>query len=650
MSPRQVGVGLVLAMIVGGGLAVRLINNDYGLPYVYNYDEETHFVSQAVQMFATGDLDPGYYQNPSAYTYILHAVMRVLYGGLPLFGSLADLPFGTLSRQFAFDPTSLWILGRATAALLAMAGVVATFWVGRRLWDARVGLVAAATLSFAFLAVAYSRIAVTDVGTFVPVVLAVYGAVRVLEVGRRRDYLLAGAATGLAIGFKYTAGLVLLPLLVAFALRLREQVPALRSPRALRSAIRANRGLRRRAAAVWSLHRRPEARSLLLALVAMVAVFAISNPYFFLNPLGAASQLKQQAEAAGLTDKFGQLHDNGPLYYLTSLTWGFGFAAILASLAGAAIEFRRNRARAVLLLVFPIALLLYMSTQSRYFARWLLPLYPVLALLVGVALTRLADLVPGRRAVKAAALAAITAVVLLQPVLADVRSTVVLGREDTRNEARRFLAENYPPGLRVSIEAGVRAVPDSFYQLRRPADPESLVADLCTGLEKVATVAARPDCVPINKEQFIQGYFRDIRRNLRSGGEGGIAGSIAALRPGIIDLYRDRGICLVVTMGTVRGRAVNAGAARPLAYYRRLEREGTVIFSASPFDRGARPLPFDFDFSYNYYPAAFGRPGPQVDIYRLNNCNQRYGRIPTVPNGTKGLQKGVGTSFRGFEQ
>ena len=42
-----------------------------------------------------------------------------------------------------------------------------------------------------------------------------------------------------------------------------------------------------------------------------------------------------------------------------------------------------------------------------------------------------------------------------------MRSTVVLGREDTRLEARRYLAAHYPPQLRISIEP---AIPDRFYR------------------------------------------------------------------------------------------------------------------------------------------------------------------------------------------
>ncbi len=62
---------------------------------------------------------------------------------------------------------------------------------------------------------------------------------------------------------------------------------------------------------------------------------------------------------------------------------------IVAALAGAVIEIRRNRWRGALLVLFPVVLFLYMGSQTRYFGRWLLPMYPVLALLAAVALVQL---------------------------------------------------------------------------------------------------------------------------------------------------------------------------------------------------------------------------------------------------------------------
>ena len=44
---------------------------------------------------------------------------------------------------------------------------------------------------------------------------------------------------------------------------------------------------------------------------------------------------------------------------------------------------------------------------------------------------------------------------------------------------------------------------------------------------------------------------------------------------------------------------------------------GAVAFSASPYARGRGPVPFGFDWSFDYYPLAYERPGPQMTIYRL---------------------------------
>src|SRR3954452_20950394 len=209
---RLLREGPALALLAGisvVALVLRYQHLDYGLPYVYNQDEGSHFTSRAVAMFG-GDADPGYFQNPSAFTSLVHVALRFKYGGWWPFGSFDDV-----IQHFARDPSGIYVAARRVAALLGAAGAVAVYSVGRRLWDRRTGLVAAAVLAFAFLPVTYSRIALTDVGVLVPVALVLLFAVRIQETGSLRWCAAAGAAAGVAIGFKYTAGLVLLAPLAA---------------------------------------------------------------------------------------------------------------------------------------------------------------------------------------------------------------------------------------------------------------------------------------------------------------------------------------------------------------------------------------------------------------------------------------------------
>lgn len=574
---------LILALILVAGFALRVWNNDYGLPFVYSVDEASHFTDRAVQMFREG-LDPGYYQNPAAYTYLVHLLLRVLYGPL---GFLFDLPFGNVTEQFDKDPGEIWIAARTLAALLCMGGVLAIYVAAKRLWGVREGLASAALLAFAFLTVAYSRVAVTDVGSLMGVSLAVLFAVRAHEEDRRRDWVLAGAAVGLAAAFKYTAGLAALPLLVA----------ALARP---------------------SLHR---AAGLALAGLAALVVFVLLNPYLFTSPGDWWTDLRDQADVAANDPKPGQ-ESGGLALYLDSLTWGLGWAGLAAALAGAALLLVRDLVRALILISVPLALFAYLAVQSRYFGRWLLPAYPALALLGAYAIARAAELLPDRAPLRAGAAAALTLVVLAQPLLADVRSARALGREDTLNQARAFLDERFAPGLRVSIEP---AVPGRYFR----SNPEGTAPPWLTrcgqregwtepGWSYVAENGRRV-CA-----QYKPGLFVRPDGGVRASAYGAVLG------PEVIDDLRLYGYCHVMTVNVVRERAERDPLAR--AYYERLERESSVLREFSPYREGAEPVPFDFDLSYNLYPPAYERPGPTVRVYRLDDCEQAYGppliRIP----------------------
>jgi hypothetical protein len=615
---------LVLLPILIAGFALRVWNVDYGLPFVYSIDEGSHFTSRAVEMFRQ-DLDPGYYQNPAAYTYLVYAVLRGMYGPL---GFIFDLPFGNVTEQFDKNPTEIWIAARTLAAILCMGGVAATYWAARRLWGVREGLVAAAVLAFAFLPVAYSRVAVTDVGALIGVALSLGFAVKAYERGRVRDLALAGAAAGLAVAFKYTAGLALLPVAIAaVAIALRPPEAGGRAP-----WLRALGGL---------------ALGCLLAAVVFVAL----NPYLFDSLDAWWGDLRDQAEVAADQPKPGQ-ESGGISYYLDSLTWGLGWAAALAALAGAVLEFRRSLVRGLMLIAVPVALFVYLSAQSRYFGRWLLPAYPALAMLAAAAIGQAAEFFarlsrarepgattalkgdrpglgvhttpyPGHLVAGVVAVA-LTAVVLVQPLAADIRSAQVLGRDDTRQQARDWIEAHYPPELRASVEP---TVPGRWFRSNPEGDPPSWL-----------TRCPRRDGWTEPGWSYVAGGGERVCAQYKPGlvarPDGGIRASAyhAVLDPAVIDDYRLYGYCLVVTADVVEDRALQAGDTDARAYYDRLARESRVVKTFSPYDEGADPVPFSFDLSYNYYPPEYHRPGPTVQIHRLTNCRQATGppiiRIP----------------------
>ena len=91
-------------------------------------------------------------------------------------------------------------------------------------------------------------------------------------------------------------------------------------------------------------------------------------------------------------------------------------------------------------------------------------------------------------------------------------------------------------------------------------------------------------------------------------------------RPELVGRLRSSGgFCWVVTGSTQYGRAYADPKDVPdaIALLRRAQaRRANVVFRVQPVRRRTS-VPFSFDYSFNYYPLTYDRPGPEIVIYRL---------------------------------
>jgi hypothetical protein len=418
-SRRRLPSGWTLALIalLATALGLRLWGVEQGLPYVYNVDENANFVPSAIAFFS-GDYNPHYFINPPAFSYLLHAVFAIWYGGGWPFGTRAEV-----SEAYAIDPTSVFVLARVTVSLLGVAAVALLYATGARLYDRRVGLIAGAIMATAFLPVFYSHLALNDVPALLPLTLSLYGSAGILVEGRLRDYAIAGAGLGLAVATKYTAGVVVVPLL---------------------------------AAALWqlgsSLSRRRALGGVGLAGAIAVVAFLVANPHALLSFSEFWADVKKQERSAGDIGKLGQTHGSGVEYYLWVLSWGLGWVpAIFAALA-IPLAIRKDARRASLLVLWPLLLLLYLGLQDRYFGRWLLPALPALALLAAFGAVTAVDHLRVSPRVRATLIGALSVALVGQGLVYSIHLDRVLSRDDTRNITRAWLVRNVPPGSKMVIE------------------------------------------------------------------------------------------------------------------------------------------------------------------------------------------------------
>jgi hypothetical protein len=557
---------IALAVVLAVALGLRLWGIRQGLPYAYNADENAHFVPGAIGLFGHG-MNPHYFVNPPAYTYLLHGVFAVWFGGR-----------AGVSNTYALHPTEVFVVARVTAAVVGTLGVGLLYLAGAKLADRRVGLLAAALMAVAFLPVFYAHLALNDVPTLAPIALSLWGTAGVLRDGRMRWYVLAGVGLGLACATKYTGGIVLLPLIAAAGTHVFAR----------------GAGLRARLIAFGGL-----ALAGVLALVA----FVVSNPFSVLDFAAFRDGLNHQASAA--EDELGKLgltQRSGQLYYLWTFTWGLGWVPLVAGVLGALGTLLWDRRLALVLVPAPILYVLFMGTQERFFGRWLLPVFPIVCVLAAWAIVRGAEALTRRAPVVRPALYALGAVLLLgQGVVYAIHDGLVLSRPDTRNLARAWMAANVPPETKIVVE---------------PVVPDAWASDI-----------GRPYPGTSNGARWIK--FPTSRSNIANDGsilpgEGrvvNIEDFERTLFPGLVDRYEKEGWCYVVSGSTQRGRAEAAPDEVPqaIAYYKALERRADVVFHASPYRRGATPVAFNFDWSFDFYPLAYARPGPEMTVYRLKN-------------------------------
>ena len=60
-----------------------------------------------------------------------------------------------------------------------------------------------------------SHVAVTDVLMTLWIMLTLFAAIKIIEKGRKRDYIIAGLFLGIAIGSKYTAAIAFISIVTA---------------------------------------------------------------------------------------------------------------------------------------------------------------------------------------------------------------------------------------------------------------------------------------------------------------------------------------------------------------------------------------------------------------------------------------------------
>jgi 4-amino-4-deoxy-L-arabinose transferase-like glycosyltransferase len=426
-SAAEVALFLV---ILAWGAVLRFSALGSGIPYSVGVDEP-EIVVRAVSLLRSGDFNPHFFDYPGLYIYAQAAVdaVRFIVGaGHGLWTSLDQAP-----------SSAFYLWGRALTATLGSATVALTYLSARRI-SVTAAASAAVILASLGLHVRESHWVLTDVPMTFFVTLTLLLTLVAVERGTARAFLWAGAAAGLAAATKYNGGLFLLLPIGALLFGGRRGTSL---------------GL---------------GTGLLATCGGAAAAFFIGAPYTlldlpgFLNAFGNLTYMysigPSPAEPAWLTY----------LKHLRIALFWPGVATAVLSLGLALFRIVRGPAaeRAVWASSLALVLLHFDLIAGRrlVYGRYLLPLLPALAVMMGGTVATVAVAVARRLRWSARATLPATALVLLVatlPAVASVQFVNMLRKTSTHAQAYEWITQQIPKGTKIAIEARGLLLPADDY-------------------------------------------------------------------------------------------------------------------------------------------------------------------------------------------
>ena len=409
---------IALALILLIGLAFRLNNIGFGLPSLWDPDEPI-FMLIPIDMLRDGSLNPGWFGHPGSTTIYLIAIIDCLVVG---FGRLSGLFPDTAAFAHAVfeDPALIFIPARVAMALIGVGTVWLTYLVGRRLYGALTGLIAALLLAINGLHVVWSQVIRTDINASLFMLACLLFSIRAGESGRFKDYVLAGMFAGLATVTKWPAVTVLLAVIGAAGYR----------------------GFGRR-----------DIRNLLVAFAAFFGAMFVASPFIFIDWQTVIANVHGEAQSSHLGHTAGGFMANLRFYLIRQIDDSMGFVGTAATLTGTVLSAMRSRPTRWILLPSTAVFLTLICTQHVVWSRWVLPLLPaycIFAAVAAMAFVRTATrMVPQLKRPIAVALAA---AVLAVPSLALAIDLKKERANDTRGQAALWAREHIPPGSTVVLE------------------------------------------------------------------------------------------------------------------------------------------------------------------------------------------------------
>ena len=411
----------LLLIVLIGCVALRF----YGLHNAENTDEYNE-VFEALRV-ASGQFNLNRwhkkgFQNILAIEFGFYFVVGYLF---QVFKSPMDF-----AAQIVHNMEPLFLLGRYTNAVLGSASVLLLFLAGRRIFNDRVGLIAALLLSVTTMHVWTSHLVTTDVPLTFFFLLSFFFVATFFESGRVRDYVLAAFFGAVAINVKIIAvgiGVIFLGAHLGRLSRLGQ--PWLK-------------GLL--------------SREIGYSCLAFVAGFLISNPAIVLGlKQWAMSFIWQYGVYTNVYDEATYIVGNAYYTYLIAAYDEFGALASAAIVVGILFALIKRSAWDYTLLAFSLVMFLILANSSYLVdKRYMMTMVPVLYLFAARWVDASCVALSENPRIRYGVMSVVVAALIGYPLIRSLEAVSSLTEENTSKVSKRWIEENVPAGSKLLVDAG----------------------------------------------------------------------------------------------------------------------------------------------------------------------------------------------------
>lgn len=431
MSKRLNSSLLFIAFIA---LVLRVVGITYGFPFIFHPDEPSVIRTALGLRFFP---NPDHFDWPHLYFYVNY-FLYMIFAKVRVFIT----PLKDLFPLVWNDELIFYLLTRVLSALLGALTIIPVYFIGRNLFNRRIGLLSALIFALLPFHIKHSHYALIDVPMVFLLTWALFFASQVYLWGENKYYLLFGLFAGLAASTKYNGALIILSLLLAHVFRVVEARESLFSIKAI--------------------------KGLFIAAVASVLGFLVGTPFALLDystflitdgPKGALWQFANVGKVPFI-EQIKQFID--ALLFKISDDTGYTFMSLFAmSILLLIFKSQRRHLSRLLFLVIPaIVYLFYISGFEKNRSHYYLISYPFIAILAAFAFSEIADFFKKKNALFSILF---TIIIFSIPLFLIFKDDYELTQQDTRVLLYNWLDSNIQTTDQIYYGSNVtKQVTDKF--------------------------------------------------------------------------------------------------------------------------------------------------------------------------------------------